>query len=275
MRKKFSVESQRIKMTNLLKYLNFINEHKFWGKSISDFLEWIDSKSDKHWIFFDSETTGLPSDPYEIQLTQVSCTVTKYDPRSNKFTEIEAYNRKLKLTQKTLDTIKSGKSRIKSILSFNRYGQSGIEFHDERETLSDFSQFIEKWDNPILVIQNAEFDMRFLNTRGSVKFKNEVIDTKQVLQLFYLPLIQKLAESDESYRELIQKIGTSSRDGGLISSSMGKIGPALGINMSGYHDALTDCRLAMEMFRRVVDTLKLNMGVDISKYQGERINKIR
>lgn len=74
---------------------------------------------------------------------------------------------------------------------------------------------------------------------------------------------------------MIQKIGTSSRDGGLISSSMGKIGPALGINMSGYHDALTDCRLTMEMFTKVVDLLKKNIDVDISKYQGERINKIR
>jgi hypothetical protein len=33
---------------------------------------------------------------------------------------------------------------------------------------------------------------------------------------------------------MIVKIGTSSRDNGLISSSLSKLGPALGINMSGY-----------------------------------------
>lgn len=256
-------------------YSQFINEHKFWGKSISEFLNWLNSKSSKYWVFFDSETTGLPQDPYETQLTQISCIVTKWDPQSNQFTEIDTFNKKLKLSASTLDLMNKGGNKIKSILSFNRYGQSGIKFHDETQTLSEFQDFIQKWDDPILVIQNAQFDMRYLNTRGLVKFVNEVIDTKQVLQLFYLPLIQKLAETDTKYQDLIDKIGTSPRDGGLISSSMGKVGPALGINMSGYHDALTDCRLAMEMLRGVIDFLKLNSDIDISKYQGMRINKIK
>lgn len=257
----------------MLNFSSFIKEHKFWGKSISEFLNWLNSKSSKYWVFFDSETTGLPQDPHEVQLTQISCIVAEYDPNLNQFTEVDTYNRKLKLSKKTLDTMKSS-NRIKSVLSFNRYGEGGIKFHDEEESLGDFMEFLNKWDNPILVIQNAQFDMRYLNTRGLIKFKNEVIDTKQVLQLFYLPLIQTLAETDTKYGELIQKIGTSPRDGGLISSSMGKIGPALGINMSGYHDALVDCRLAMEMFRRVVEVLKANTDVDISKYQGIRIDKL-
>ena len=45
--------------------------------------------------------------------------------------------------------------------------------------------------------------------------------------------------------------------------------------MTGYHDALTDCRLAMQMFTKVVEFLKKNKDVDITKYQGERINTIR
>jgi hypothetical protein len=93
--------------------------------------------------------------------------------------------------------------------------------------------------------------------------------------LFYLPALQKLAETEDEYKNLIQKIGTSSRDNGLISSSLGKIGPALGINMSGYHDALTDCRLALQMFQKVVDFLKDHQDLDITKYQAERINTIR
>jgi hypothetical protein len=81
----------------------------------------------------------------------------------------------------------------------------------------------------------------------------------------------KLAETDDKYKELINKIGTSDRDNGLISSSMSKIGPALGISMTGYHDSLVDCRLAMEMFTKVIDFLSKNKDVDISKYQAERI----
>jgi DNA polymerase III epsilon subunit-like protein len=263
-----------------MKYLKsfgtLVKEHKFWGKSIPEILNWFKDKSDKYWIFLDTETTGLPSDPHEVQLTQVSCIVAKYNFESNTFEEVDTYNKKLKLTQKTLDQMKTPESKIKWVLSFNHYGQSGVEYHDESETLKDFFEFLSQFDNPLLVIQNAIFDMRYLNTRNSiVKFDNEVLDTKQILQLFYLPALQKLAETEDEYKNLIQKIGTSSRDNGLISSSLGKIGPALGINMSGYHDALTDCRLALQMFQKVVDFLKDHQDLDITKYQAERINTIR
>jgi hypothetical protein len=96
-----------------------------------------------------------------------------------------------------------------------------------------------------------------------------------LIQLYYLPLIQKLAETDSKYQYLINFIGTSSRDNGLISSSLSKIGPALGLNMTGYHDALTDCRLTINMYLKIVKFLKENQSVDIIKYQSERIKSIR
>jgi DNA polymerase III epsilon subunit-like protein len=256
-----------------VKYLSTYKtfEHKFWYKTISEFLSYIEEKSNKYWIFIDTETTGLPSDPYEIQLTQLSCIVCRYDANKNKFQEIDEFNQKIKLTNNTIELMK-GDTRIQSVLDFNHYGEGGNI--DEQKSLSEFFNFVSKYKYSVFVIQNAAFDMRFLNTRSKLKFKNEVIDTKQILQLYYLPLIQKLAESDSKYEHLVSKIGTSERDNGLISSSMSKIGPALGINMTGYHDALTDCRLAMQMFIGIIDELKNNISIDISKYQRERINTI-
>lgn len=251
-------------------YNNFINEHKLYGKSIIEILNWLKEKSNKYWIFVDTETTGLPENEYDVQLTQVSCIVTKYNYATNSFNEIETFNKKISLTDTTKDQMKSH-DNIKRILSFNHYGSSNTEYYKEEETLQEFFDFINQYDSPIFIIQNAEFDMRFLNTRGLVKFKNEVIDTKQILQYFYLPTIQKLAETEDDYRILVNKIGTSTRDNGLISSSLSKIGPALDINMTGYHDALTDCRLLMEMFSKVIEFLTQNKEVDIKKYQFERL----
>lgn len=260
----------------MFKYLEFIKEHKFWGKSIPEFLNWVKEKSDKYWVLLDVESTGLHSDPYEIQLTQVSCIIIKYDFNSNDFVEIDTFNKKIKLSKNTLNLMKDPNTRIKWVLSFNHYGQSGVKFHEEEETLKDFYDFLKPYQNPILMIQNAEFDMRFLNTRNPiVKFDNEVIDTKQIAQLFYLPTLQKLAETKPEFKEMIEKIGTSSRDNGLISSSLSKIGPALGINMSGYHDALVDCRLMAQMFTKMIDFLKLHQDVDIIKYQADRIKTKR
>lgn len=260
----------------MISYLQFIKEHKFWGKSIPEFLNWIKEKSDKYWGLIDTETTGLVSDPYEVQITQLSCIVIKYNFDSNTFEEVDTYNKKIKLSDTTLNLMQSPESRIRKVLSFNRYGQKGVNFHDEQETLEDFFQFLKPYDNPLLVIQNAEFDMRFLNTRNSlVKFDNEVLDTKQVAQLFYLPLLQKLSETKQEFKEMVKRIGTSDRDNGLISSSLSKIGPALGIDMSGYHDSLIDCRLMAEMFTKMISFLKQHQDVDITKYQIERIKTKR
>jgi len=254
------------------KYQQFILEHKFWGKSIPEFLNWLKSKSDRLFIFIDVETTGLREDPYEVQLTQVSCLIVKYNPNSNSFEEVDTYDKKIKLTPETLSLMKDPTVRIKKVLSFNHYGKSGTEYHGEQNVLEDFFKFISKYENPILVIQNAEFDMTFLNTRSPiVRFDNEVIDTKQIAQLFYLPTLQKLAETQPEFANMIKKIGISDRDNGLISSSLSKIGPALGINMTNYHDALVDCRLALQMMEKMVEFLTQHQDVDIKKYQGQRI----
>lgn len=250
--------------------MRHIFEHKFWYKTISDFLDWFKSISNNTFIFIDSETTGLPSDNYDVQLTQISCIVYKYDFNSNQFTKIDDFNKKIKLTKYTLDNIKN-KPNIKRILSFNRYGEKGQSYQDEVETLSEFYMFTSKYPNSIFMIQNASFDMKYLNTRGLIKFKNQILDIKQVIQLFYLPCILKLSESDKFYKDLIDKIGTSNRDFGLLSSSMGKVAPALGIDMSGYHNALVDCELAMKMFQKIIEFLKDKQYIDISKYQKERI----
>jgi hypothetical protein len=117
--------------------------------------------------------------------------------------------------------------------------------------------------------------MQMLSGRYGHKINNEVLDTKMLIQLYFLPLIQKLAETDLTYQKMVDGIGTSTRDNGLISSSMSKVGPALGINMSGYHDALTDCRITIEMYQKIVVLLDENRNVDISRYQTERIKSIR
>jgi DNA polymerase III epsilon subunit-like protein len=56
---------------------------------------------------------------------------------------------------------------------------------------------------------------------------------------------------------------------------MSKIGPATGVTMTGYHDALTDCRITIKMYQKMVELLKQHQNVDISKYQIERIKSIR
>lgn len=251
-----------------------LNENKMWYKSIPEILNWLDSKSKMPWLWCDTETTGLGG-PKVQQLTQVSAISTEYNFSSNTFTELGKYDEKIKLTSEIKMRYSKPGDDSRKILSFNHYGSGKYKYREEREIVDEFFNWIDNYSPCLLVAQNASFDMAMLGGRFGHKIKNEVFDTKMLIQLYYLPLLQTLAEKDSKYQELVNFIGKSQRDGGLISSSMSKIGPALGINMSGYHDALTDCRITIQMYQKIVDFLKQHQEVDIMKYQVERIKVIK
>jgi len=251
-----------------------LNENKMWYKTIPQILEWLESKSKMPWLFIDTETTGLGG-PKQQQLTQVSALSNDYNFQSNTFNELGLFDEKIKLTDETKSKFSAPEDKTKWVLGFNNYGSGKYKYKNEQEILNQFFDWISNYEPCLLIAQNADFDMAMLAGRYGHKIKNEVFDTKMLIQLYYLPLLQALAENDSKYKEIIDFIGTSLRDGGLISSSMSKVGPALGINMTNYHDALTDCRITIQMYQKIVDFLKENQEVDIMKYQSERIKVIK
>ena len=253
--------------------LEQLNENKMWYKTIPEILNWLQSKS-VPWIWLDTETTGLKGPKHE-QLTQVSAIATKYNFNSNTFDEIGTFDEKIKLTSEIKTRYKLPDGGNRRVLSFNHYGSGNYKYKQEKEIVDDFFNWVDDFAPCLLIAQNASFDMQMLSGRYGHKIENEVFDTKMLIQLYFLPLIQKLAETDPKYKDMIDFIGTSTRDNGLISSSMSKIGPATGVTMTGYHDALTDCRITIKMYQKMVELLKQHQNVDISKYQIERIKSIR
>lgn len=251
-----------------------IKENKMWYKTIPQILNWLKEKSEINWLILDTETSGLLG-PKKEQLTQVSGILIDYNFESNTFTEIDQFDEKIKLTSDIKTRYNQPDGGNRKVLSFNHYGSGNYKYKIESDVLKDFFNWIDNNSPLLLVAQNAGFDMSMLSVRSGVKIKDEVFDTKMLIQLYFLPLIQKLSETDSKYKEMVDFIGTSPRDAGLISSSMSKIGPALEINMSGYHDALIDIRIMMDMFIKIVDILKDNQHIDISKYQLERIKILR
>ena len=113
--------------------------------------------------------------------------------------------------------------------------------------------------------------MDMLCGRSGIKLKYPVLDTKQILQMFIIPIIQKMSEVDDDFKKIITKIGTSERDHGLINSSMSKWGPFFGVNMSSYHNSLADCYITIDMFSHIVKYIQKYKDINISKYQVERI----
>ena len=256
------------------RYSEIVNENKMWYKTIPQILNWVQSREGLTWIFLDSETTGLGGNKVQ-QLTQVAAIATDYNFKSNKFNNVSSFDEKIKLTDEIKSRYSNPNDTSRKILSFNHYGSGDYKYKNEKDVVDSFFTWINEHSPCLLIAQNAGFDMNMLSGRYGNKISNEVFDTKRLIQLYYLPLLQALAENDSKYQEMLNKIGKSDRDGGLVSSSMSKIGPALGINMTGYHDALTDCKITIQMYQKIVDFLKQNQDKDIMKYQAERIKFIR
>jgi DNA polymerase III epsilon subunit-like protein len=236
-------------------------------KSIPGMLSWLEDISEMNWILLDTETTGLKGSKIE-QLTQISAKLAKYSYTKNDFLYIEDFDEKIALTDKTFKRY----DIVEPVLEFNHYKDGRYDYKDENVVLDKFFDFIKNSTPSLLVAQNAPFDVDMLTGRHGHEVVDEVFDTKMLIRLYLIPILQKLSETDDYYTEVLKTIGISDRDGGLVSSSLSKIGPALGINMEGYHDALTDCAIMGEVCLSIFGIMKCNSYLNIEKYQIERVN---
>jgi len=266
----------------IILFEKFLNEHKL-HKNIYQFLDYLNNLSkNKVFVFVDTETTGLGG-PKKQQLTQISAVAYNYDFQQNTLDEFGTFNKKIKISSDMKGRLVNPKDDIYRAFKFNHYGNKIKEdpkYYDEQDIVNEFHNWLAHsgyYLDPLLIMQNASFDMNMLIGRGGKKLGHakpyEVLDTKQIIQLFIIPIMEKLSETDDKYKEILNNIGSSSRDYGLTTSSMGKWGPFFGINMSGYHDGLTDCRITSQMFIKIVDFIKENSDLNIAKYQVERIKK--
>ena len=266
-------------------------ESMWSGISIDEMFEKIDGFKNNTWVFFDIESTGLK--PEKSQITEIAAIAV--DP--NMFREssdiIGTFNMKSKFTQETLDIIrqqdempeeekedwqKRKKMTVTDILSMTRHGVKKSEFEksfktDELNLIEGFLDFVESHSNPMLIIQNADFDMPFTSTRYQKHggnpdrvLKFPVLDTKIIMKYFLIPMLKTLAgppTDDRESQEMLKKLSKP----GYHSVSQGVVSQAYGISADEWHNALADVKMMMEMLRRVMSSLELGRGVDISSAQ--------
>ena len=152
---------------------------------------------------------------------------------------------------------------VPDILSMTRYGEKGRDYLDENTVIDGFLKFVDSFSSPVLVAQNAAFDMKFISVRSGDRMKRyPVIDTMRIMQLFLIPLLRTLRappHNDKKAAELLSKL----KKGKRYSSSMGVVSGAYGISTDEWHNALADVRMLMQLLRHVVQTLRSGEEVDI------------
>jgi DNA polymerase III epsilon subunit-like protein len=254
-------------------------ENKLSGRTIEGMLDLLDGYANNTWIFFDTETTGMH--PKSAQLTEIGAIAVDPNAWNSDASVLGQFNEKISLDPDTLGAISQQQDRpedvegksIQDILSMTRYGESDREYGGEQEILDGFYEFVEGFPEPLLVAQNASFDLKFLNVRSGGKLpRYPVLDTMQLMKYYLVPLLKtqvSAEDGDPEAQALLDKLYVKKGNWGYHSTSMGVVSDAYGISIDDWHNALADVKMMMEMYKEVVQTIRKGMGVDISKEQGK------
>lgn len=250
------------------KWQKFINESDQSKIFLKDLMSGINKYKDSIWVFFDTETTGL--NPDNTQLLEIAAIAVK----SNLLDAagvISKFHTKVNLTQ---DTEKKRKEpftpsnpREKSIddlLAMTQYynDSAGAGYIDEKEALEKFELYLKSLKasgNIVLVAHNAPFDDKFIKTRSALYDlqldQYEIIDTLQVMEEIFYPLIQIVDE-----KGILPKIKTKFG----VSFTLGNVSKALDINIDDWHSALADVKMLIKITKSVLSLLEKNGDLDVT-----------
>ncbi len=283
---------------NIIKWNNLLNEIKgtsYIGKKPQEVLDMLEEYGDRVWIFFDTETTGLRAK--REQLTEIAAIAV--DPNSwlDNAQIMDTFHVKIKLTddlKARLNDLSSDqrkdweKQNAKSwkplkepqdILRMTQYGDKDMKPVEQSQALEQFREFIAGFNNPIIVAQNATFDMSFINTLSDQPLpRYKVIDTLQLLDHQIHPVLNILSLGRfEPFDVKVQKRANDILKIMKSSSSLGKVADAYGISAQNWHRAIDDVKMMMNVYKKIVDTLKYAAGLqipDLKQFQQKRLKKI-
>ena len=176
-----------------------------------------------------------------------------------------------------LKKYKKHPSSLEDILGLTRYssGKPESDRVSEKEMLVNFESFLKKYgSNVIMIAHNAGFDMKTIEARRKANGlgrmdKKPVFDNLQFVRYFLVPLVVKLND-----QEFLDQIKTKSK-AQPYSASLGKVAQAMKINPSGWHDALADVDMMIQVMRQLIDMLEKNTSVDIKGGQSTQAKRLR
>jgi len=242
------------------------------GMTIREGYELLKSFEGKNLIFFDTETTGLH--PKNSQITEVAVFVGHLPSWSEGINESSfiKFHEKAKLTQQSLGKLKEkmyGDKTYRELLRMTNYGQHGKKYLLEGVMLKDLKDFIEQFEDPVYVAQNAQFDMKMINTRlasyGLEPLNRApVLDTKSILSFFLKPIFMTSKKNTRTY-DVSTRVPEKR---GSMSTSLGDIAAAFEISNDNWHSADADVLMMINVLQQAVKIFELE------EYDIEQANQL-
>lgn len=280
----------------MIKLKDLLFEAKLYSFTIPEILDKFLKFDGKTVVLFDTETVGLEPNTSYVQATHIAAMA--YD--GSTFNELGEFSKKVNIgpalnnalndpnsaEAKHLDKEMARREKKykkpdlhpRDALKMTGYDTPNAEKLDEKEALLEFEKFLDGFQNVVILAHNATFDMKVIAARrkfhGLPPMKRyEVLDTVNISRFFFIPAMQALETVPEVKTVLDGLLAKTKYKS--YSSSLGKLGQALGVKVDGWHDAKEDVKMLMQVMKKIIEFLKTNANTDIRKFQGQAAKRFR
>jgi len=247
-----------------------------------EILDLFKDNRDRVWIFIDTETLGFNPDKH--QMIEVAAKATKFNGLETE--ELCCYHEKAKLlsiTRLRMSFPYKGKGKsYQELMQMTNYGEpiKDRQYLDEKVILKELFDFINQFEDPILVAHNSPFDIKYLNTRHNVYFANknpydefEVIDTLRIMKKYFTAMVateskrykHRWLKEEEAQRILeMRRIRKNlQKKNKRMSLRLGNVAETLGVNSDGWHSAKFDVDTLISTLERMLTLFKYSKGRDL------------
>lgn len=279
----------------LAEWRKFLNERSvnpsFYPPQFSEMIKKLKELAQHNWVFFDTETTGLPnkdgSVPNFVQITQLAAIAYE----TNNLDQIPSpvndgmFNIKIILTPDTEAEIKNQQAQldagtykgdpkysIPGLLDMNDYyGGEGVPRVNQTEGAEMFNQYIQqqKSSSPtgklVFWAHNSPFDAKMTNLfyqRGGLQSPDiAVMDSIAIIDNYLKAVLQYVqknkSEMNQEDKHIIDSITALSYKGKpYLASRLGMMATAFEIDNESWHEATADIGMTMEVLYKTLQYLQ-------------------
>lgn len=280
----------------LTEWRSFLNERSvdpsFYPPQFSEMIKKLKELAQHNWVFFDTETTGLPnkdgSVPNFVQITQLAAIAYE----TNNLDQIPSpvndgmFNIKIVLTNATKVEIKRQQSQldagtykgepkfsIPGLLDMNDYyGGEDVPRVDQKTGAELFNQYIaeQKEKSPtgklVFWAHNSPFDAKMTNLfyqRGGIQSPNvAVMDSIAIIDNYLKAVLEYVqanqSEMNDEDQHIIKSITAVSAYSGqkYLASRLGMMATAFEIDNQSWHEATADIGMTMEVLYKTLQYLQ-------------------
>jgi DNA polymerase III alpha subunit (gram-positive type) len=236
-------------------------------------------------IVFDTETSGLSVKLPWVQVTEIAAIAFEADTGK----QLGTFHKKINLTPATKDEIKVQRrnitptdrgslegprgANIPDLFRMSRYGDNDAPRGNIKEVYQGFVDFINQYNDPILLGQNVAFDMGQmfapLKKLGIQRPQHgEVLDTMTLGRTWIYPLLKAgEAAGDSEAAEILQGFNNTDKNGNVkLSFSLKNLGRAFDVSAKHWHSGISDAMQTYDIFVKMLEYLKTakDKGYDTS-----------